>query len=409
MVAFMMHLLTVFLWTGHANAEIASVSEESSEIALVEIHDVTYPKVERVVNRTVRRIQRRRIMGSVVLISYKGDVIYLDRRGWQNKKIKQEMELDTLFRMYSLSKPVTSAAVLQLAEQGLIELEDPIDKYIPELSNLEVYNPLGNKPAEQQPTIGQLLCHSAGFSYGFFGVGPVDTLYNLNHPLMAKDSDGFIERLAVLPLVFEPGTDWRYGVSIDVLGVLIERVTGQSFGEYLEANIFEPLGMHDTGFVVSEEDVDRLGPMYTRFGVELESVAESPFRTERFESGGGGLVSTMYDYHQFAEMIVHQGTVDGTQVLSEASVQLMQTNQLAEGVRAVNGDGFGYGFQVQIEANNQSPVGEYTWDGIGSTHFWASPEHDLYVITLAQYMPFIPVMKYSLRPRIYKALDIEWQ
>jgi CubicO group peptidase (beta-lactamase class C family) len=321
-------------------------------------------------------------MGSVVLISYKGDVIYLDRRGWQNKKIKQEMELDTLFRMYSLSKPVTSAAVLQLAEQGLIDLEDPIDKYIPELSNLEVYNPLGNKPAEQQPTIGQLLCHSAGFSYGFFGVGPVDTLYNLNHPLMAKDSDGFIERLAVLPLVFEPGTDWRYGVSIDVLGVLIERVTGQSFGEYLETNIFEPLGMHDTGFVVLDEDIDRLGPMYTRFGVELESIAE---------------------------MIVHQGTVDGTQVLSEASVQLMQTNQLAEGVRAVNGDGFGYGFQVQIEANNQSPVGEYTWDGIGSTHFWASPEHDVYVITLAQYMPFIPVMKYSLRPRIYKALDIEWQ
>ena len=404
----MMPMLYCVLWVGNANADTPSEIDTSSSTVLVEVHDPKHLKLQRVVKRSVRRIQRRRLMGSVVLISYKGDIVYLDRKGWQHKKNRQEMSLDTLFRMYSLSKPVTSVAVLQLVEQGLIALDDPIDKHIPELANLEVYHPLGNRPVEHQPTIGQLLCHSAGFSYGFFGVGPVDTLYNLHHPLKAEDSDGFVERLAVLPLVFEPGTDWRYGVSTDVLGVLVERVTEVSFGEYLDANIFHPLGMMDTGFVVSEDNVDRLGPMYTRFGVELESVAGSPFRTERFESGGGGLVSSMYDYHRFVEMIVHQGTVDGVQILEERSVQLMQTNQLAEGVRGVNGDGFGYGFQVQVESNKQSPIGEYTWDGIGSTHFWASPEHDVYVITLAQYMPFIPVMKYSLRPRIYKALDIEW-
>ena len=145
--------------------------------------------------------------------------------------------------------------------------------------------------------------------------------------------------------------------------------------------------------------------MYTRFGVELESIDGSPFLTERFESGGGGLVSTLADYQRFAEMIVQGGTLGNTQILTPESVALMQQNQLPDGVRSVNGDGFGYGFQVQVEANKQSPIGEYTWDGIGSTHFWASPEHDLYVIALAQYMPFIPVLKYSLRPRIYKALE----
>ncbi len=403
-----MFTLISLLCLGPSHAD--NNSQTSVEVdAFVEIHDANHPKLQRVVKRTVRRIQRRRIMGSVVLVSYQGQIVYLDSKGWQNKKEKQPMTLDTLFRMYSLSKPVTSVAVLQLVEKELIGLDDPIDKHIPELSNLKVYNPLGNKEVFQAPTVADLLRHSAGFSYGFFGVGPVDGLYNLNHPLLAEDSDGFVERLSTLPLAFEPGSGWRYGVSTDVLGVLVERVSGQTLDEYLSQNIFEPLDMVDTGFVVADEDIDRFGPMYTRFGVELEPVADSPFRSKRFESGGGGLVSTMHDYNQFAQMIVQQGTLGGVTILSPESVSFMQTNQLPEGVRSVNGDGFGFGFQVQIEPNKQSPVGEYTWDGIGSTHFWASPEHQLYVIALSQYMPFIPVLKYSLRPRIYKALDIEWE
>lgn len=403
-----MFTLISLLSLGLSHAETNNQTTVEAD-SYLEIHHSQYPKLQRVVKRTVRRIQRRRIMGSVVLVSYQGQIVYLDSKGWQNKKTKQPMALDTLFRMYSLSKPVTSVAVLQLVERGLIGLDDPIDLHISELSGLEVYNPLGNQEVSKAPTVADLLRHSAGFSYGFFGVGPVDGLYNLNHPLLAETSEGFIDRLSTLPLAFEPGSGWRYGVSTDVLGVLVERISGQTLGAYLSQNIFEPLGMVDTGFVVAQEDVDRFGPMYTRFGVELESVAESPFRTERFESGGGGLVSTLHDYNQFAQMIVQQGTFGEVTILSPESVLLMQTNQLPEGVRAVNGDGFGFGFQVQMEPNKQSPVGEYTWDGIGSTHFWASPEHQLYVIALSQYMPFIPVLKYSLRPRIYKALGIEWE
>lgn len=392
-----------FLLLSMATAESVSTSAPAVEV----VHAEDYRTLTRVVSRTVRRIQRRRIMGSVVLVAHNDRVVYLDSKGWLHKKERKEMALDSLFRMYSLSKPVTSVAVLQLVEQGLIDLNAPIGEYIEELQALQVYSPFGNQALEKQPTVADCLMHTAGFSYGIFGVGPVDALYNIDHPLLSQDSDNFIERMAELPLAFEPGTQWRYGVSTDVLGVLVERVTDQSLGEYFDEHIFTPLGMTDTGFVVSDEQAHRLGPMYTRFGVELESVVDSPFRHVRFESGGGGLVSTMADYQRFAEMIVQGGSLGDVDVLTSESVELMRTNQLPDGVRSINGDGFGYGFQVQLEANKQSPVGEYTWDGIGSTHFWASPEHDLYVIALAQYMPFIPVLKYSLRPRIYKTLSVE--
>ena len=384
-------------------AEPVSTNEPLSEV----VHADGYEKLNRVVNRTVRRIQRRRIMGSVVLVVHNDHVVYLDSKGWLHKKERTEMALDSLFRMYSLSKPVTSVAVLQLVERGLVDLQAPIGDYIEELQALTIYSAFGNQEPERQPTVADCLMHTAGFSYGIFGVGPVDALYNIDHPLLAENSDDFISRMAELPLAFEPGTQWRYGVSTDVLGVLVERVTEQSLGQYFEENIFTPLGMTDTGFVVSDDQVSRLGPMYTRFGVELEPVVDSPFRVDRFESGGGGLVSTIVDYQRFAEMIVRGGSLGDVEILTAESVELMRSNQLPGGVRSINGDGFGYGFQVQMEANKQSPVGEYTWDGIGSTHFWASPEHDLYVIALAQYMPFIPVLKYSLRPRIYKTLSVE--
>ena len=368
------------------------------------VHAEEYESLSRVINRTVRRLQRRRIMGSVVLVAHKDKIVYVDSKGWLDKKERKEMAIDSLFRMYSLSKPVTSVAVLQLIERGLVDLDAPIGLYIEEFKDLEVYSQRGNQQPARQPTVADCLMHTAGFTYGIFGIGPVDALYNVDHPLKAEDSDAFVRRMAELPLAFEPGTQWRYSVSTDVLGVLVERVTEQSLGAYFQTQIFTPLGMVDTGFVVDDDQIARLGPMYTRFGVELETVSESPFRKERFQSGGGGLVSTVADYQRFAEMLSQNGTLAGKQILTPESVALMQQNQLPNGIRAVTGDGFGYGFEVQIESNKQSPVGEYTWDGIGSTHFWADPEEDLYVIALSQYMPFIPVLKYSLRPRIYKVI-----
>ena len=384
--------------------QVTFAKTPSSDYVSESVRSEEYDGLSRVINRTVRRIQRRRIMGSVVLVAHNDEIVYVDSRGWLHKKTRKEMAIDSLFRMYSLSKPVTSVAVLQLVERGLVDLNAPIGDYIEELTDLDVYAPLAHYQPIRQPTVSDFLMHTAGFTYGLFSVGPVDALYNVNHPLNAESSDAFIQRMAELPLAFEPGTQWRYSVSTDVLGVLVERVTQQSLGEYFQTQIFDPLGMVDTGFVVSEEQVARFGPMYTRFGVELETVEQSPFRTERFQSGGGGLVSTIGDYQRFAEMIVQNGTLDGIQILTPDSVALMQQNQLPNDIRAVNGDGFGYGFQVQLETNKQSPVGEYTWDGIGSTHFWADPEQDIYVIALSQYMPFVPVLKYSLRPRIYKSI-----
>ena len=341
------------------------------------------------------------------MVIYKGEVVYQSASGWLNRQDKVEMQLDSIFRMYSLSKPLTSAAVMTLVDAGTVELNEPIATYIPELSELKLYTIAGNVPSKQ-PTVADCLRHTSGFTYGIFGVSPVDAQYNVEHPLLAQDSQTFIDTLSDLPLAYEPQSDWRYSVSTDVLGVLVERVTEQSLEDYMQQVLFDPLNMVDTSFSVKDQDLDRFGPMYTRFRVPIETVEESPFRdSDRFQSGGGGLVSTAEDYSHFAEMLMNQGVYADTRILSEESVRLMTTNQLPDGVEDIEGDGFGFGFQVQTQANRQSPIGEYTWDGIGSTHFWASPENELYVIALAQYMPFVPVLKYSLRPRIYSALDIE--
>ena len=363
--------------------------------------------LERTINRAVKRVQRRRLAGTVVLVSYKGEIVYQNASGWLNVQERTEMQLDSIFRMYSLSKPVTSAAVMTLVDAGTVDLHAPISDYVPELSDLKLYTITGDVPS-QSPTVADCLRHTSGFTYGIFGVSPVDAQYNVDHPLLAQDSKAFVDRLSELPLVDEPQTIWRYSVSTDVLGVLVERVTGQSLENYMHQVLFEPLNMVDTSFTVDEGDIERFGPMYTRFRVPIETVEDSPFRNpHRFQSGGGGLVSTAEDYSHFAEMLMNKGVYNGVRILSEQSVSLMTTNQLPNGVLDIEGDGFGFGFQVQTESNRQSPVGEYTWDGIGSTHFWASPEDELYVIALAQYMPFVPVLKYSLRPRIYRALDIE--
>ena len=167
--------------------------------------------------------------------------------------------------------------------------------------------------------------------------------------------------------------------------------------------------MKDTGFTVPDDQLHRFGPMYTRFRIAIEPVEESPFRDPyRFQSGGGGLISTVEDYKHFGEMLMDKGQYNGVQVLTEQSVSLMTQNQLADGIRNIDGDGFGYGFEVQLESNQQSPATEYTWDGIGSTHFWAYPKEEIFVIALSQHMPFIPVLKYTLRPKIYRSLNIEY-
>ena len=371
--------------------------------------DLDYAEMEMQIDRSISRLNRRKYTGSVVLVSHKGQTVYLKAAGWQDWKSRTPMSEDTLFRIYSLSKPITSAAILTLVDKEQVELEQPIGQYIPELSDLKLYTKNGNIELENQPTVADCLRHSSGLTYGYFGVSAVDAQYNLDHPLEASASTIFVEKLSSHPVLFSPGTDWRYSVSTDVLGVLIERVSGQTLEEYLQENLFNPLEMVDTSFSVVDDQVHRLGPMYTRFRIAIESVEDSPFRDpNRFQSGGGGLVSTVQDYQHFAEMLMTDGQYKGKRILSEKSVSLMTRNQLSDGVRNVDGDGFGFGFEVQEESNNQSPAGEYTWDGIGSTHYWAYPEEELYVITLSQYMPFIPVMKYTLRPKIYKALDIEY-
>lgn len=232
--------------------------------------------LEKKLDRAVRRIQRRRLAGTVVLVSYQGETIYYKASGWQNRQTKTVMQLDTLFRMYSLSKPLTSAAVMTLVDGGRVDLNMPIATYIPELSDLKLYTVVGDEDTTQ-PTVADCLRHSSGFTYGIFGVSPVDAKYNVEHPLLAEDSTAFVNTLAELPLAYEPGTAWRYSVSTDVLGVLVERVSGETLEDYMSHALFKPLGMVDTSFSVPIAEQHRLGPMYTRFRIPIETVEDSPF------------------------------------------------------------------------------------------------------------------------------------
>jgi CubicO group peptidase (beta-lactamase class C family) len=244
-------------------------------------------------------------------------------------------------------------------------------------------------------------------TYGFFGLGPVERLYMRDHPLFSSSQEEMLEKLSTLPLVEQPGTKWRYSVSTDVLGALVERVSGQSLGEFFQEHIFLPLSMEDTGFVVPDEKLDRFASVYGLNLTLLDAARSSAYRqSDRLQSGGGGLVSTASDYHRFCQMLLDGGVFDGRRLLKEETVEEMMRNQLPEGVRAYRLFGFGLGLQVQMTdwgvLAHRDQVG---WNGVASTHFWISPRDDLIFIALSQRQPYSTQLKDVLTPLVYGALE----
>ena len=381
-------------------------------------------------------VDEGKIPGYLVLIARRGKAAYLHRYGERDVETGLPVEEDTIFRIYSMTKPITSVAVMMLYERGLLHLDDPASEYIPALKQLEVFESGDAKsyrtvPAQREMTIRDLLTHTAGFTYGHMNTPPIDEMYR-DRKLFGNGMSlgNTVDLLSQLPLLFSPGARWSYSVATDVLGYLIEIISGQSLARFFAEEILEPLGMADTAFSISPDKVGRFAANYERDGAGfrlIDSPGESTYlKQPKLFSGGGGLVSTVSDYLRFCQMLLNKGALDGLRLLGRKTVELMTSNHLPGNRDLTNmgyilasetrpkgigmglgarhnlrrgglrtetrhdGVGFGLGGYVVLDpaaAQNLSSPGEFGWGGAASTTFWVDPLEDMTAIFLTQLMP----------------------
>jgi CubicO group peptidase (beta-lactamase class C family) len=341
--------------------------------------------------------------GASVLIYKNGKETYFGVFGDQNREAKTPFTRNTIERIYSMSKPITGVALMMLYEDGKFALDDPISKYMPEYANLKVYagadadgKPI-LEPTNRPVTIRDLMRHTAGMTYGVFGDTPVDRIYR-DKGLLGFDRTNtqLSADLGTVPLLFQPGKVWHYSVAVDVQGRLIEVLSGQSLGEYLQSRIFGPLGMKETGFTVRDGEQSRLGALYqlTKEGIKhLEDkppfMANQPFLTETaFESGGGGLVSTIDDYMRFSLMLQNEGTLDGVRLIKPETLALMTSDQLVGIDHGDLGQSNTFGLDFAIRTSNQDgpayTPGSFYWSGLAGTFFFVDPKNDLTMVLFDQ-------------------------
>lgn len=375
-------------------------------------------------------VDRREAGGIVTLVARDGKVIDVHAAGFQNVESKAAMRTDSIFRIASMTKPITSVAVMMLYEDGKLLLTDPVARYIPSFAQSRVMAEDGvtTQPARRSITIRDLLTHRSGLTYGFINGGAVGDAYRrggVTDGLTTTDmtlAEG-IDKLAAQPLVSQPGAAWNYSLSTDVLGLVVQVVSGQPFDVFLRERIFEPLGMTDTGFAVPESKGPRFTTVYSpengggirpmkdpeSFGnTHMSPVAY--YRTgKKYVSGGAGLTSTARDYGRFAQMLLNGGALDGVRLLSPKSVELMtmsHTTDLPGGGLTGPGIGFGLGFRVVVNAAETQTLGSagmYGWSGIYGTTFWVDPKERLVAVMMVQRYPNSPVAA-AFQPLVYQAL-----
>lgn len=364
-----------------------------------------------------RSVSDQKLAGAIVLVSHDGKIGFFHTYGQMDREAKKPMQPDTIFRLYSMSKAITTAAALTLYDAGKIGLDDPVSKYIPGFANLKVATTNGLRAPSRAMTVRDLMRHTAGLTYGS-GPDALKEAYNRLKPLESANLEEMAEKLTRIPLAYDPGTDWIYSVATDVLGRVIEVASGQSLDVFLAKAIFGPLNMSDTAFHVPPAKLPRFAANYRRSpdGLKLiEGPADSKWAKQvTFFSGGGGLVGTARDYLRFLAMIEEGGKLDGHRVLRPETVKLMTSNQLPEKVFPIyfgkeirHGTGFGLGFSVRTEITQWDPsghLGEYGWGGAASTHYWVSPADRLIVITLEQVMPYQWDTEFGVKKIIYDAV-----
>jgi CubicO group peptidase (beta-lactamase class C family) len=381
-----------------------------------------------------RYVEAGREKGSLIAVSRGGQLAHVSMRGFRDAEAGLPVEADTLWRIYSMTKPITSVAAMMLYEEGAISLYDPVAKYIPAFEHARVYKrgpaaAMESVPASNPMLVWHLMTHTAGLTYDFFFNNPVDEMYRKlfaygQSPTPTYTLAEACERWASIPLLFEPGTSWNYSVATDVLGRVVEVASGQRLDEFFEQRIFQPLGMHETSFSISAADQRRLAVLYglnPQSGELFTSPQLDRDRTQPavFLSGGGGLISTAHDYLRFAKMLLQRGELDGARVLAPLTVDLMRVNHLPGGAQmgppfgrglSTTGDagrGFGLGFGVVVDpvaAKSLAAAGEFSWAGAAGTQFWVDPDNEITVVFCTQVLFARDELGYTLRRLVYQAL-----
>ena len=379
----------------------------------------------------MRYVDDGRLPGWLITVSRNGRLAHVSAYGQRDMEAGLPAETDTLWRIYSMTKPVTSVAAMMLYEEGAFELADPVSNFIPSFGSARVYTGGSDQRAVTEPLtepvrIWHLLTHTSGLTYGFHRVHPVDAMYRAagyewGAP-PGTDLAAACDQYASIPLLFQPGSEWNYSVSTDVLGRVVEVASGQSLDEFFATRIFAPLGMTDTGFCVSEDALPRLAALYGagprgNIGRMEQMGRVAVGRPPKLLGGGGGLVSTAADYHRFTQMLLGRpgspgGELDGARLLGPRTVAYMTRNHLPGGAdmetigrpifaeSAYRGVGFGLGFSTVVDAvvgKVLTSPGEFAWGGVASTSFYVDPAED---VTAMFFTQFLPSSTYPIRPRL---------
>lgn len=391
-------------------------------------------RLGRIDTHFARYVDDGRLTGWLVLVARHGQVAHVSTHGLRDREAGLAVEADTLWRIFSMTKPITSVAAMSLYEEGAFELKDPVSRFIPSFADVRVYrsgsalNPV-TEPATEPVRIWHLLTHTSGLTYGFHHAHPVDAMYRAagfewgSPPGM--DLAGCCDAWAAMPLLFQPGREWNYGVSTDVVGRVVEVAAGKPLDEVLRERVFEPVGMVDTGFHAAPHDHHRLAPLYvampgTAAATRHDAMGDLFKSPPACLSGGGGLVSTAADYHRFCTMLLRRGELDGARVLGSRTVDYMTRNHLPGGAdleafgrplfaeTTFEGMGFGLGFSVVQDAVANkvlSTDGEYAWGGAASTAFWVDPAEGITALFMTQ---LLPSSTHPIRPQlkrlVYQAL-----
>ena len=356
-------------------------------------------------------IAKGKLASGLTMLARGGEVFHFEPYGVLDLDGGAPVERDTIFRFYSMTKPITSVAVMMLYEDGRFSLDDPVGKFIPELASMKVFDGMGETGMrlvnqERPISIRHLLTHTAGLSYGFHQDSPVEAMYRAAD---VTPPDGTLqemaEKLGKLPLITQPGTKWRYSFATDVLGYLVQVVSGKPFDEFLQDKIFARLGMPDTSFFAPEEKLDRLATVYgasANGGIAPlhNALVDRHAKPHTLFSGGGGLVSTASDYMRFCQMLLNGGVLGEARLLAPKTVEMMRSNHLTDDMRPfavgqsnasdTKGCGFGLGFRVVMDIAQHGIIGSngiYSWGGAASTVFWIDPQEELIAILLTQFMP----------------------
>ncbi len=399
------------------------------QVIAPELVGMSAERLKNIGTKLQQYVDEERAAGFVTLVARDSEIVHFEACGYRDAEQRLPMELDTIFRIYSMTKPITSIALMMLHEQGKFQLVEPVSRYIPAFGNTKVlagYGYMGPQLASQNPpmTIHHLLTHTAGLSYGFFFDSPIDEMYR--DSIFRSETASLEEKIvgmAELPLRFQPGSAWNYSIATDVCGYLVQLLADMPFEDFLAERIFEPLGMVDSAFHVSADKLDRFATLYrhdaqTGGFSEYEGAPHIPWhdysKPASAPSGGGGLVSTMSDYWQFANMLLNEGELYDTRIIGRKTLEFMTRNHiskellpLAIGLATISGRGFGLGFDVVMDAPQTGVInseGNYGWSGAAATNFWVDPQEQLVGIIMTQLMDNMLLFQQDFRALTYQAL-----